>query len=317
MKSVESVVVGIDVGADLLDIHLDGPQIAFRVANTTSGYEELVETVGGREVALVVVEATGGYERGAHLALSGVGWPVAVVNPRRLRDYAKSIGFLEKSDTIDASVASRYGRRESPLVTPPPAASAQELRALVTRRRQLGEMITQETNRRKHPGNGTPQSNDRILKLLRAEQKDMDRLIANHVSADPGLREKVRRLRTVPGIGQTIATILLANLTELGTLSRGEVTKLAGLAPFVRQSGKYVGQRRIGGGRAELRRVLYMAIMVSLRRGYPISEHFHHLKQRGKPGRVAMVACMRKLLVQLNAMIRDEDDWNPRPAVTT
>ncbi|HIF22950.1 MAG TPA: IS110 family transposase [Gemmatimonadetes bacterium] len=307
---MESVVAGIDVSARALDVHVAPVGLNHQVPNTTTGLQRLASWLREQNVEMVVMEATGGYEVRAHVTLSEHGCQVAVVNPRQIRDYAKAIGLLEKNDRIDATVLSRYGIKERPTPVRPASTEECAFRALVSRRQQLVAMITQESNRIAHPEHGPTDSYERVLALLRDEKRVLEARIAKLIRESPEWRSRVRRLQSAPGIGPTLAAVLLTYLPELGTLSKPEITKLAGLAPLVRDSGRYRGQRRIGGGRSEARGALYMAVLVGLRHQLPIAAHFKRLVARGKPGSVAIVACMRKLLVQLNAMERDGVEWD-------
>lgn len=306
----------LNVGIDVSKQHLDacwGTEV-MRVSNDREGWEELTAKLQG-QVDLVVVEATGGYERGIVVALQTAGVSVARVNPRQSHDFAKALGVLAKTDRLDAKtlrdfadVLARHPQRER-YITPVIDERRELLVGLTNRRRQLLDMRVAETNRLEHAA--TPvavKSIKSVLRLLdrqlRQIDDDIDRTLEQH------FKPQKKLLDSVKGVGAVTTLTLLAALPELGKLGRKPLAKLAGLAPLANDSGTRRGQRRIWGGRAQVRSALYMATLSAMRYNPPIAEFYRRLLAAGKPKKVAMVACMRKLLTVLNAMMRDGTTWN-------
>lgn len=306
----------LNVGIDVSKLHLDaswGAQTA-RVSNDRQGWDELTAKLAGK-VDLVVVEATGGYERGIVVALQTAGVSVARVNPRQSHDFAKALGVLAKTDRLDAKtlrdfadVLSRHPQRER-YITPVIDERRELLVGLTNRRRQLLDMRVAEANRLEHAA--TPlavKSIKSVLRLLDRQLKqiddDIDRTLEQH------FKPQKKLLDSVKGVGAVTTLTLLAMLPELGTLGRKQLAKLAGLAPLANDSGTWRGQRKIWGGRAQVRSALYMATLSAMRYNPQITVFYKRLVAAGKPKKVAMVACMRKLLTVLNAMLRDNTTWN-------
>jgi transposase len=259
---------------------------------------------------LVIIEATGGLEVPVASALATAGIGVAVVNPRQVRDFARATGQLAKTDALDAQVLVRFGEAVKPQVRALPDAQAQALEALVNRRRQLVEVLTAEKNRRANSPKVIHKSIDEHLRRLEKRLAGFDDELAGLVRETPSWRERDELLRSVPGVGKVLSTTLLAHLPELGALNRKQSAALAGLAPFNRDRGGLRGSRWIWGGRAQVRRVLYMAV-VSAVRSIPVIKNFYaQLRARGKYPKSALTACMRKLLVILNAMLRSKTHWH-------
>ena len=311
MNKMEQVVVGIDVSKATLDAAVLPGGEMLQVANDPTGIEELAARLSSQSAALVVMEATGGYETAVATALVGCGLRVAVVNPRQIRDFAKATGRLAKNDRIDAQVIAAFGQAIEPEIVRLPDEDAKELEALLVRRRQLVAMRVQEVNRL-----GLAQGAMRkgIKAHIEWLQKQIDRLdidLTAGLRKSPAWRAKDELLRTVKGVGPTTSNTLIIGLPELGQLDRRALAALVGLAPFNCDSGVMRGRRSIYGGRSHVRTALYMATTTAIRYNPVIRAFYERLKARGKPHKVAMVACMRKLLTILNAMVRQSTPWAP------
>ena len=309
---MERIVVGIDVGKQQVDVHVRPQGDAFRVATDEAGLTELIERLQALGPSLVVLEATGGYEVPVAAALGSAGLPVAVVNPRQVRDYARATGQLAKTDTLDARMLARFGEAVQPAVRPLPDAQARLLSALVARRRQLVEMLAAESNR--HRQVHERQVRELIaahLEWLRQALKALERELHDTIRTTPLWRERENLLTSVPGVGDVTARTLIAELPELGQLDRRRIAALVGVAPLNRDSGTLRGRRMIGGGRATVRNVLYMAAVTAIRWNPPVAAFYQRLITAGRPAKVALVAAMRKLLVILTAIVRDGRPWQP------
>jgi transposase len=305
-----AVIVGIDVSGDRLDVHVLPSGEAFAVARNGDGLGDLVERLGGLKPDLVAVEATGGFESTTAAAVAGAGLPLVVVNPAQVRAFARAIGKRAKTDPIDAAVIAAFARAVNPEVRPLPDADTQLLAGLISRRRQIVQMIAAEKQREKRLLEPRLQrSIARLVLALQKELTDLDGQINDAVRASPAWRDKEDLLRTVPGVGPVISRTLIAELPELGRLDRRQIAALAGLAPFTRQSGKWKGKSFIGGGRTSVRTALFMAALVAARFN-PVLKAFHQrLIDAGKPKMVAIVAVARRLLTILNAMVRTQTPW--------
>jgi transposase len=289
---------------------------AFRVANDSKGIDELVAKLRGSSPALVVLEPTGGYEAPVAAALAVAGVSVAVVNPRQVRDFAKATGKLAKTDALDAAVLARFAEAVRPEPRPLEDEQSRELGEMVTRRRQVVDMLVAETNRMHACRDAAlRKSLYEHVAWLRKQLKELDRGLDAKLRDTPLWREKDDLLRTVPGVGPVLSRTLLAELPELGTLDRSKIAALVGVAPMNHDSGLMRGKRRIWGGRASVRAVLYMATLTAVRRNPPIRATYERLLAAGKAKKVALVACMRKLLLTLNAMMRDSTPWILPPVV--
>ena len=308
--------VGIDVSKMRLDVCIRPKGESRQVSNDEEGIGELVGMLTSSPPALVVLEATGGYEAPVAAALALARIPVAVVNPRQVRDFAKATGKLAKTDALDAGVLAHFAE----VVRPEPRAlddeQTSELSAMVTRRRQLVDMITAESNRM-HVCRSVAlrRGIQEHIAWLRRQVKDVDRDLDRKLRTTAIWREKDDLLRSVPGVGPVLSRTLLAELPELGTIDRGKIAALVGVAPLNRDSGAQRGKRRIWGGRASTRAVLYMAALVATRRNPVIRAMYERLLAAGKAKKVALVACMRKLLLILNAIVRDRKPWLPPTAL--
>jgi len=309
------VFVGIDISKQSLDVYIAPPGQSLKVAYDEAGVGQLVERIEAAKPTLVVMEATGGYEARLASELAAKGLPVAVINPRQARDYAKATGQLAKTDRVDAMVLCGFARAIRPEARPPKDEDTQELDALVNRRRQLVEMRVQERLRMaltmsKKIRKGI---NDHILWIEQCIG-EVDSELKGRLRQSNMWRPKVQLLESIPGVGPVTTTTLLAKCPELGTLNRRQIAKLVGLAPLANDSGKHRGRRFIWGGRAEIRSVLYMATVTAIRCNPTIRAFAERLKQVHKPPKVVIVACMRKLLTIMNVMIKTGTAWNPRAA---
>lgn len=301
--------IGIDVAKATLDVACLPEAACWTVPYAGPDVEALVMRLQALSPALIVLEATGGLEAPLAGVLAAVGLPVVIINPRQARDFAKAAGQLAKTDRLDAVILAQFGQQMRPVVRPLRSEDTQALDALVTRRRQLVEMLVAEKNRR---GTASGAVRDRIVShiaWLQSELADLEGTLADTIRRTPMWCEKDTLLRSVPGIGNVSAQTLLAALPELGALNRQQIAALVGVAPLNHDSGRYRGQRRIRGGRFEVRTVLYMATLAALKCNPVIRAFFTRLKAAGKRGKVALVACMRKLLVILNAMVRNRTPW--------
>ncbi len=301
---------GIDVSKYYLDLALCQAQKSWRFDNDPEGIGQMAHLLEEHQPALIVLEATGGYEQAAFHHLSS-SFPVSIVNPRRVRAFARANGRLAKTDRIDAHNLAHFAQVVQPHPQPPSSEAQQQLAGMVARRRQLHRMITAEKNRLRnaHPAL-VNQLQDHIDWLQQALQ-ELDASIKLHLESDPELKVKSDLLQSAPAVGMVTAASLLADLPELGNLDRKKIAALVGIAPMNRDSGRKSGRRRIMGGRAPLRAALYMAALSASRYNPAIQPFYTRLVGNGKEKKVALTACMRKLLTMLNAMLRDNKSWNP------
>jgi transposase len=314
MAAAPKVFVGIDVSKDWLDIAVRPSGAAWRGTPDEAGIVELVQHLGDLHPRLVVLEATGGYETLLVTALGTASIPVAVVNPRQVRDFARSQGKLAKTDRLDAAVIAQFGEVSGIVAQPLVPAAARELEALVARRRQVIQMKVAEQQRRQRALPVVQRQIDRVLAVFGQQLQDLDKDLADRVRESPLWRAREGLLRTVPGIGPAVTFALLADLPELGSLTRKQVAALAGVAPLARDSGHYRGRRTCWGGRASVRAALYMAALVASRFNPVIRAFYERLCAAGKPKKVALTACMRKLLTVLNAMLKHQLSWSAQYA---
>lgn len=307
--NMQRMVAGIDVSKDWLDVALGSESL--RVANEAAGVSGLIERLQAMNAELVVMEATGGYETQAASAIAGAGLKLAVVNPRQVRDFAKATGRLAKNDRIDAQVIAAFGQAIEPEIVRLPDEQTRELQALVLRRSQLVGMRVQESNRLVlMQGAMRKQIKSHIAWLDRAID-EMNTDLTARLRQSPAWREKDELLRSMKGIGPITSGTLMSSLPELGELDRRSIAALVGVAPFNRDSGAFRGRRAIWGGRAHVRHMLYMAATSAIRSNPVIKPFYERLIARGKPHKVATVACMRKMLTILNAMVRTNTPWTP------
>lgn len=309
--------VGIDVSKHRLDIHARPSGESWSVANDAQGHAELARKLGSMSPALVVIEATGGYQASVVAELGANAIPVAVVNPRQVRDFAKATGRLAKTDAIDAAILARFAESIRPEPRPMPDEITVELQALVTRRRQLIDMRTAETNRLETCRVQQVRRNiQKMINMLTKQIGKVDDDIDTTIRNSPIWREREDLLSSVIGVGSTTARTLLTQLPELGSLNRREIAALVGLAPFNNDSGKRSGVRSIRGGRSDVRAVLYMATVVAVRFNPQLQAVYVRLLAAGKRKKVALIACARKLLTILNAMMRTKTPWRLNGAET-
>lgn len=301
--------IGIDVARDSLEVASRPAGESWRVANDAVGIAALLARLVALRPSLIVLEATGGLEMPVVAALGSAGLPVVAVNPRQVRDFAKAIGKLAKTDALDARVLAHFADGVRPAVRPLPDAATQALGALVTRRRQLVEMLTAEENRRHTAPDGIRADIQAHILWLRKRLNGVDHELRQAVHSSALWREQEDLLRSVPGIGPVVSVTLLADLPELGTLDRKQITALVGLAPLNRDSGTMRGKRTIWGGRATVRAALYMAALVGSRCNPVLRALYERLVAAGKLKKVALVACMRKLLTILNALLKGRTRW--------
>ena len=314
-KENPPVFIGIDVSKANLDVAVRPTGESWQVSNDPEGIGQLVEKLRQYSPMVIVMEATGGYEAASAIALGVAGLPIAVINPRQGRDFAKSLGRLAKTDRIDATILARFGEA----IRPEPRKLADEqtlqLQAVITRRRQLLEMLVAEKNRVMLAHTIVRPRLIEHIQWLENELDKVDKDLRDQLQKSPLWRENDENLRSVPGVGPVTSTTLLAELPELGHLDRKKIAALVGVAPYNCDSGQMHGKRAIWGGRAAVRSVLYMATLSATRWNPVIRSHYQHLRDEGKPFKVALVACMRKLLTILNAIIRSKSSWNPDLAV--
>ncbi|MFQ5693982.1 MAG: IS110 family transposase [Nitrospinota bacterium] len=311
-----AVFVGLDVSKAHLDVALRPSGAGWRAPHEGAGLEELVTRLRQVRPTLVVLEATGGLEEPVAARLAVAGLPVAVVNPRQVRDFARATGQLAKPDRIDAATLALFAERVRPSPWPLPDAARRALDALVTRRRQFVEMLVMEKNREAHAQGAVLKRLQAHIRWLERELDGVDRALRAQIHESPVWRAQDDLLQSVPGVGPVLAAPLLAELPELGRLDRTEIAALVGVAPFNRDSGARRGSRTTWGGRAPVRSALYMGTLVAVRYNPSIEAFYHRLQAAGTPPKVALVTGMRKLLVTLNLMVRTNTPWDPdrRPA---
>ena len=311
----DSVFIGIDVSSQTLEVASSAQAKTWQASNDAHGIESLCSQLTALGPALVVLEATGGYEFEAACALQAAGLPTAVVNPRMARDFARAIEALAKTDALDAHMLAAFARvlhqhpERERFVKPLADAQLQQLQALVLRRRQIVQMLTGERQRLRISHAAARPSIERVIEFLKQELGDSDTEVAAHVQHHHA--QLAQALTSVPGIGAASVAVLLAELPELGKLDRRRVAAVVGVAPLNRDSGQMRGQRSIWGGRAQVRRTLYMATLTAVRYNPVLKPYYEHLLAAGKRKKVALVACMRKLLTMLNAIAKHGCTWNP------
>lgn len=313
MDVTSHALVGIDVAKHSLDVCMLSEDRCFTIQNDAAGFRQLLAKLPPIGSCLVVMEATGGYQHRVVGTLVSAGHRVAVVNPRQVRDFARGLGILAKTDRLDARVIACFGQHTNPRPVEIGSEKQAELRELVTRRRQLIELRTAEQNRLETTVTKIVRQNVRhLVEQLEKQIHQLEEAIGQLIESEPELSCKAALLETVPGVGPVTVTSLLVDLPELGRLNRQQVAALVGVAPFNRDSGKFHGRRAIWGGRAAVRSVLYMAALTARRVNPLIHAFAQRLEAAGKPFKVVLTACMRKLLVILNTMLKNNLPWNPK-----
>jgi transposase len=302
--------VGIDVSKDILDLAVLDKDAIVQFANTKKGVARLVQQMKQVQPALIVVEATGGYEEALVLALFEAGLPVALVSPQRVRQYAKAKGLLAKTDPLDAQLLAEYGKAIQPRLFVGKSEERKQLSALVGRRKQLEDMLQAEKNRLRSSPAAVQCSVNRSIAFLWTEIQELEEQIRQLLKAHEDLGEQEKLLRTAKSIGPVTAATLLADLPELGQLDRKQIAALVGVAPMNKDSGRKRGYRKTKGGRPDVRRALYMATLTGIRYNPILKPQYEQFVKRGKEKKVAITACMRKLLTILNAMMRDQQPFS-------
>jgi transposase len=301
--------VGIDVSKDRLDVAVLGQERVWQVDNTQEEIACLVQQMAELQPELIVVEATGGYQRAVVDALFHAGLSVAVVNPARIRQFARACGLLAKTDKLDAQVLAEFGRRVQPRRYEGKSEAEEQLRALLVRRKQVEEMLKAEQNRLRTISPSLRGSVERMIAILKEEKKRLDEQIRELMNEQKAWQEQTEILGSAPGVGMVTTATLLAELPELGKMDRKRIAALVGVAPMNYDSGKKRGYRKTKGGRTNVRSVLYMSTLVATRYNPLIQAQYQHLLKRGKVKKVALTACMRKFLTILNAMMRDQQPF--------
>ena len=309
MATSSETYVGIDVSKDRLDVAVLGERQEKQICNTQAGIKELVVWMLELQPELIVVEATGGYQRAVVDGLFHAGLAVAVVNPARVRQFARACGLLAKTDKLDAQVLAVFGERVQPKRYAGKTEAEKQLSALLVRRKQLEEMLKAEQNRLRTVSPSLRGSVERMIAVLKEEKKRLDEEIRGLMNAQKAWQEQMQILDSAPGVGPVTTATLLADLPELGKMDRKKIAALVGVAPMNFDSGKKRGYRKTKGGRTDVRSVLYMSTLVATRYNPVIQTQYQHLLKRGKEKKVALTACMRKFLTILNAMMRDQQPF--------
>lgn len=307
--------IGIDVAKEKLDLAVLGERRVSQVSNDEKGITEIIEEMKRLDVEIIVVEATGGYQRELVMRVYEAGLPVAVVNPSRVRQYARARGLIAKTDKIDAFLLAEFGQQMKPRQFEAKSESGRYVSALLVRRRQVEEMLKAERNRQRTVHPDMRSSLERMIKTLKAEMQQLDTELEHFMAKEETWHEQEQILCSAKGVGPVTAATLLAELPELGKLDRKKIAALVGLAPMNADSGKKRGYRKTKGGRMEVRNVLYMSTLVATRYNPLIKVQYQELLKRGKVKKVALIACMRKFLTILNAMMRDKTPF--RQTLTT
>jgi len=309
----EAVCIGVDVAKSTLDVAVTDSEEARQFANDDKGISQAVSYIAGLKPAMIILEATGNLEMPLAAVLQADRLPVVVINPRQVRDFARATGALAKTDTIDARILALFGARVKPEIRPLPDKNARDMRSLLTRRRQLVEMLTSEHNRLFQTHEDIRLGVEAHIKWLEEALSDINDDLERRIKRSPSWLDKDNLLKSVPGVGKVVSSTILIELPELGSLNRRKIAALVGVAPLNRDSGTMRGRRTVWGGRAKLRSTLYMAALVASRCNPIIAAFYQRLVNAGKAKKVALVACMRKLLTILNAMMRTMSAWQPEP----
>ncbi len=309
-KEISELFIGIDICKDRLDITNDSNSETWSESNNDSGVSSLVDRLTSLEPSLIVMEATGGLETLLYSALVAAGLAAVVINPRQARDFAKALGKLAKTDAIDAWVLARFGASIRPEVRPMKDGKTQKLTALVARRRQLLGMRAAEKTRLRQAAKWTRKDIKSLIKVLDKRLVKLEKEIADNIKNTPGWKEKDEIITSAPGAGPNLSSHLIANLPELGKLNRREIATLVGVAPLNRDSGRFRGSRIVWGGRGQVRSALYMSALSASKYNPSIKSFYQRLIEKGKKPKVALTACMRKLLTILNTMVKNNTAWN-------
>jgi transposase len=305
----EKIHIGIDVSKSTLDLYILPCKKLMQFKNTSGDIKKLTKKLSTFGQPFIVMEATGGYEKPLAQSLGEAGFHVSVVNPRSIRDFAKALGKLAKTDQIDAEVIASFAEKIQPAKTMTPSRNQRNLAAFNTRRHQLIEMIGMEKNRLDKTIPELEKSVRRVIRMLENELAEINSILEKLIQKDESFSHKSKLLNSIKGVGPVVSTGVIANLPELGTLNARQIAALAGLAPYNRDSGTLRGKRTIWGGRASVRKTLYMATLVATRHNFQIRSFYVQLCNRGKSKKLAIVACMRKLLIVMNAMIKNNQPW--------
>ena len=309
----EEVYVGIDVAKETLEVAASDSPPTRQFTNDPEGIRQIIQHITRLQPGGIILEATGGLEMSLAAELQTKGLPVVIINPRHVHDFARATGVLAKTDSIDAKLLALFGLRIKPEVRPLPEKPAREMASLLTRRRQLMEMLIAERNRLSRADEKVQPSIKEHLKWLKKALFDINTELEHRIQESPAWQEKDHLLKSVPGIGKVVSTTLLIELPELGQLNRRKIAALVGVVPLNRDSGTLRGKRTVWGGRATLRAALYMATLVATKRNPVIANFYQRLLNAGKVKKAALVACMRKLLVIVNAMTHAMRVWSPEP----
>lgn len=302
--------IGIDVSKPMLDVHLHELDLYWQHPNSPDGIRRFLAQAGRYKITRILVEATGGYERALVEACAEKGLPIVVVKPLQVRQFAHAQGILAKTDKIDARLIAQFGAVIQPEVRPTHSKTIRLIRDWLARKRQLNEMRTQELNRLQKAPKALHPGHRQVIALFDRQIATLNDKLANSITQVEEWNNTYRLLKSVPGIGDGVAFTLLGELPELGHLSHRQISSLCGLAPFNRDSGQTSGRRRIKGGRAPIRTVLYMAMMSAIQHNQTIRKFYEHLVENGKHKKVALTACMRKMITILNAMVRNNQAWD-------
>jgi len=315
MGSTPEVYVGIDVSKKVLDVSIGVKGEHFKVGNDDVGVQKLIERLKEVTPSMIVVEATGGLEKMVVTELFANTLPVALVNPGRVRDFAKATGRLAKTDKLDARVLAHFGEAIHPALVTLPSEEEQYLAALVTRRRQVVELLVAEKNHLLSTPSKVRPLVEKSIAALQSQLDELNQTIDQFIDHTPAFRKKEEILLSVPGVGAVTTAMILSDLPEMGLMDRKKIAALVGVAPFNDDSGHHSGKRRVKGGRKSIRKVLYMATLAATRCNPVIKRFYQRLDKSGKPFKVVIVACMRKFLTILNSMIRNLTPWQPNPTL--
>jgi transposase len=310
MEARSMITAGIDVSASTLDICIYPSLAMFQIANTPEALQQFLPQLQTAQVELVALEATGGLERDCRVACAELGLPVAMINPRQIRDFARAANRLAKTDRLDARTIAEFAAKMEPSVTPMPREKIEKIQAFSTRRQQLRKQITQEKNRLSRTvDTEVRQCHEQVIQLLEQQQAEVQQRLNELIQQDAELQANQELLISVPGVGEKTANMLIAEVPELGNTSTAKLSKLAGLAPINRDSGTLRGKRMTGGGRRQVRSNLFMVTLVATQKNSVIKKYYNRLLEKGKPKMVALIAAMRKLLGILNQILKTKQPW--------